>query len=239
MKKMVSFISALAMCAVMAAPMASFADEVDDPNAGVGTSQGGQTDPTDPPKEDDPEEDGDDIITGTEKTYSENEEGDITHTSYATLKVACPSVYTVIIPDGEIDITAKKQANLKVSADKVLIGEGETLKVSVSSNDWKLHDIKPNSKATIEYKLTKGETEVKNLTGGTVLEVEAGTASGEATMIAKVDESTIVKSGTYKDTLTFTVGVYDSEDAVVKKYKAVVDDEDGGDNGADTGNQTV
>lgn len=216
MKKMVSFISALAMCAVMAAPMASFADlDGDLENQEVITTDG--EDPTPDPTPD-PEEDGDDIVTGTETSYSYDETGESESESYATLKVECPSVYTVIIPDGEIDITAEKQATLKVSASNVLIDEGTTLKVSVASDDWKLHDIKEGSKATIDYSITKEDG--TPVTNGAVLEVTAGTKSKTETMTAKVDENTIVKSGTYEDKLTFTVGVYEGDTAVTG-YTAV------------------
>lgn len=188
MKKMVSFISALAMCAVMTAPMFSSAAEGDGTQDVQPTTSSGTK-------------------TVTQGSTEEEAKSDVEVTRTIS------SAYTVIIPDGSIDIAAPK--SISVSAENVVIGIGEALTVSVTSaNEWKLMDTKEGSTASLTYTLTpegEGESALTGADPVEILSVVAGAAwnktvtkdmqvaiSGDATM-----------SGTYKDTLTFTVAVKD------------------------------
>lgn len=176
MKKMVSFISALAMCAVMTAPMVSSATLSE-------TSVG---------------------VDSTDKT------------SAVSITKEVVSSYTVVIPDGEIDL--ENPSDLSVSAENVIIDSGQTLEVSVmSENNWQLVDTKSGSTASITYSLTPKEEGAVAFTGEepvSVLSVEAGTSSAgkvEKILTAEVT-GTPIMSGTYKDTLTFTVAVDDVQE---------------------------
>lgn len=171
MKKMVSFISALAMCAVMTAPMVSSAT-LSEKSVGADSTE---------------------------------------NTSAVSMTKEVASSYTVIIPDGEIDL--ENPSDLSVSAENVIIDSGQTLEVSVkSANNWKLIDTKSGSTASITYSLTPQEEGAEALTGEesvSVLSVEAGTSPAgkvEKILTAEVTGKPTM-SGTYKDTLTFTVAV--------------------------------
>lgn len=169
MKKMVSFISALAMCAVMTAPIASSAAEVN--------------------QDSDPK------------------------TSTVTFTSEIPSSYKVVIPDGEVDLETPSE--LTISAENVMIADGEVLDISVkSANNWKLVDQKEGSSAALTYTLTpENETALSGEEPVSVLSVEAGTISADVItkkMTAEVTD-TPVKSGTYKDILTFMVSVNEQQ----------------------------
>lgn len=185
MKKMVSFISALAMCAVMTAPMFSSAAEGDDSEVQDTTSSNTKT--------------------VTQDSTGEESKSDVEVTTTVS------STYTVIIPDGSIDIADPK--DISVSAEKVVIDNGQALTVSVkSANEWKLMDEKEGSTASLTYTLTP---EDKSALTGTdpveILSVAAGAAwNSSATEKMQVAISgDAIMSGTYKDTLTFTVAVKD------------------------------
>lgn len=204
MKKMVSFISALAMCAVMTAPMFSSAagDDSETPNTDGSTSSG-TTPETDAPSENTPSD------TLREKTITIGS-SDKASTVYLTSEIA--STYTVIIPDGSIDL--KESKDISVSAQDVVIDNGQVLTVSVkSANEWKLMDEKVGSNASLTYTLTPEGTE-EALTGSGAVEI-LSVAAGEAwnSSVAKnmkvATSGDATMSGTYKDTLTFTVAVKD------------------------------
>ena len=107
--------------------------------------------------------------------------------------------YTVTIP---ADITVGGEA-ISISAADVMIDPGETLKVSVASaNSWKVK----NGEEALAYKLNDGTADIK-ADDTVVLSVAAGTATGSVDLTAELDNVTATKSGTYTDTLTFTVAV--------------------------------
>lgn len=184
MKKMVSFISALAMCAVMTAPMFSSAAEDD------GTQE----------------------AQPTTKTVDENSIEEEAKSSVEVTK-SVSSTYTVIIPDGSIDIADPK--DISVSAQNVIIDDGQALTISVTSaNEWKLMDTKEGSTASLTYTLTPNDAS-KALEGAGPAEI-LSVAAGEAWNSSVTENMTVAisgdatMSGTYKDTLTFTVAVGDA-----------------------------
>lgn len=189
MKKMVSFISALTMCAVMTAPMFSSAAEGENPDTQETTS------------------------SLTDKTVTVDST-DTSSTVCLTREIT--SSYTVIIPDGSIDL--KDPKDISVSAQNVVIDDGQALTVSVSSaNEWKLMDEKEGSTASLSYDLTPDGAEA--LTGSEaveILSVAAGTAwNSTVTKNMKVAiNGNATMSGTYKDTLTFTVAVGDASQKI-------------------------
>lgn len=189
MKKMLSLISALTMCAVMAAPVASSA-------AALNTTEGV----------------GDSSITygikGTENT-PENE-----RTSDVTFKKFKASSYVVTIPDGVADLSSAQE--LKVSAKDVLIGAKQMINISVTSaNEFNLVNTDSKEKKvsyTLTPKVAEGDTPATALTNESepILSIAPEEAYDEAvtkTLIAVASDDTIKVAGTYVDTLTFTVSV--------------------------------
>lgn len=108
--------------------------------------------------------------------------------------------YTVTIPDA---ITVGGSA-ITVKAENVVIDPKDTLEVKVSSaNGWNL----TYQGDRLAYHLAKDSTEVKT-DNALVLSVAAGTATGSQALTAALNSDvTVTKSGTYTDTLTFTVSI--------------------------------
>lgn len=116
--------------------------------------------------------------------------------------------YTVTIP-ADITLTANHESDIEISASDVVIPYGNELTVSISSTNytdskWYLVD-SASASNKLEYSIKNGENDVTS--GSTILTVAAGTTEKqEVTLKAKlVDKATY--SGTYKDTLTFSVNV--------------------------------
>ena len=114
--------------------------------------------------------------------------------------------YVVTIP-ADITLSAGAASTMEISAADVVIGYGEQLTVSVSSTNyadskWYLVDT-ANAENKLEYSVKNGENAVAS--GDAILTVDAGTAeTATATLTTQlVDQATV--SGTYKDTITFTV----------------------------------
>lgn len=116
------------------------------------------------------------------------------------------SSYTVTIPDGTEQLTEGQI--FSVSADNVLIGEDETLRVSVRSlNSWKMKE-NPESEKGVGYQLAYGDDETV-ITGDSatdILNIDAGTDSGKVDIIVdSVDDATT--AGKFKDTLVFSIEI--------------------------------
>lgn len=197
MKKMLSLISALTMCAVMAAPVASFASEP-------------ETEPT--------------TKTVTEaSTYDEETDEDGTSSDFELSQTVSES-YTVVIPAGSADLDSP--VDLTVSAKDVVINGNQVLTIDVSSaNTWKLSDENSGDLAytltSMKEETAEDEdgNETTALVAGevlvskgydkkslTVLTINAGTESGIKYLQAEVVD-TPTMAGTYTDTLTFSVAV--------------------------------
>lgn len=204
MKKMLSLISALTMCAVMAAPIASSAEDGDET-----TTTAPKTSST---------------VTATTKDGVEIPEGEKA-SSDVTLSDTVADSYTVVIPAGTADVSSP--ATLEVSAADVVISPGATLDITVTSaNNWSLVN-ESNKEVSIGYKLTDENdsaltvvedtedtedaegAEVTKVTKYSVLSVASKKeqkASGATTLTATVT-GTATMAGTYEDTLTFEVAV--------------------------------
>ncbi len=116
--------------------------------------------------------------------------------------------YVVTIP-AAITLSADEASTMEISASGVVIAYGAQLTVSVSSTNyadskWYLVDT-ANAENKLEYSVKNGENAVAS--GDAILTVDAGTAeTATATLTTQlVDKATV--SGTYKDTITFTVNV--------------------------------
>ena len=112
--------------------------------------------------------------------------------------------YVVAIPTDVIVSTAGVEASL--SASSVLIPDGKTLTVSVTSaNNFTL----AYAGSTIPYTVSVGEVE-QTAASFTALSLASGTTSGDVTLTFKTTEEDVAnatKSGSHTDTLTFTCAV--------------------------------
>ena len=113
--------------------------------------------------------------------------------------------YTVKIP-ANITLNTTTPSKAKVEATGVTIPKNQKLKVTLNSD--KNFCVKTSEGAELKYNVTKGnnsttETAVDN-TNNTVLEVKSGSGSTELTFTLKEN---VVYSGTYTDTVTFTVSL--------------------------------
>lgn len=112
--------------------------------------------------------------------------------------------YVVTVPTDVIVSTAGVETSL--SASSVLIPDGKTLTVSVTSaNNFAL----ANAGSTIPYTVFVGEIE-QTEASFTALSLASGTTSGDVTLTFKTTEADIenaTKSGNHTDTLTFTCAV--------------------------------
>jgi hypothetical protein len=117
--------------------------------------------------------------------------------------------YTVTIPD-EINVGTETASatGMTVKAENVVIGINDTLTVTVSStNGWAVND-KDDNTNTLAYKLNDGTSDITQ-NDTTILSVAAGenwNSETSKTLTATLTD-TPKKSGTYTDTLTFSVGV--------------------------------
>ena len=118
-----------------------------------------------------------------------------------TVTYTAPSSYTVSIP---ASITVGE--NAKVAASNVVLHEGETLLVSVSSeqysDSWQLK----NGDNSIPYTIKNGERSIVN--GGTVLNAKSSETPSVILATALAEQSEPLSyAGAYTDTLVFSVDV--------------------------------
>lgn len=114
--------------------------------------------------------------------------------------------YVVTIP-AAVTLSADAVSTMEISAADVVIGYGEQLTVSISSTNyadskWYLVDTE-NPTNKLEYSVKNGETAVAS--GEAILTVDAGTAENATATLTTALVGTATVSGTYKDTITFTV----------------------------------
>ena len=100
-----------------------------------------------------------------------------------------------------------------VSASEVYIANGTKLQVVITGANctetgWFIEDITDDTNK-FEYKVSNGDMVDDNLlkNGDTVLEVLAGNTEGGSSTLKFDLKETVVKAGTYKDTLTFTSSI--------------------------------
>ena len=112
--------------------------------------------------------------------------------------------YVVTIPTDVIVSTAGVETSL--SASSVLIPDGKTLTVSITSaNNFAL----AYAGSTIPYTVSVGAVE-QTEPSFTALSIASGTTSGNVTLTFKTTDDDIAsatKSGSHTDTLTFTCAV--------------------------------
>ena len=119
--------------------------------------------------------------------------------------------FTVVIP-GNFTIGNDGSANANVSAENVMLGANKSLAVTISGDDyvdkWELIDqAEASNKLTYTIGSTEGAADIVN--DSIVLLVGAGEAYNSIvteTLYFTITD-TLTKSGTYDDTLTFTVYV--------------------------------
>lgn len=133
--------------------------------------------------------------------------GKTDNSSDVTVTYGVEDSYVVTIP-ADITLSADAASDMVVSAADVVIGYGEQLTVSISSTNyadskWYLVDT-TNANNKLEYSVKNGETAVAS--GGTILTVAAGTADTTTVTLSTQLVDTATVSGTYTDTITFTVG---------------------------------
>lgn len=120
-----------------------------------------------------------------------------------------PAGYTVIIPDAELTVTG--ETTMKVDAQNVKIGDSQTLKLTVESQNS--FEMKCGTEDhSVSYNLYKGDT-----SSGTKLNDNPATELITTKSVADVDDVTLTIAnldttkatcaGTYSDTLTFKVDV--------------------------------
>jgi len=136
------------------------------------------------------------IVSATDYTYSSESQS-----AEVPITMTVDPSYTVTIP-AEIEISyPSKTGSAGISAANVVIDPGMQLEVAIGgafsvalSGD------------TLSFTVMKGETTI--LTGGTVLEVPAGTVSDPVTLTFTVDaEDSPIYAGDYTGTVTFTISV--------------------------------
>lgn len=117
--------------------------------------------------------------------------------------------YTVTIPDS-VALNTDGVGAATLSASNVIIASGKTLNVRISGADyvdaWELID-QADANNAVTYSIKKAGAEVKS--GDVVLAAASGdnwNSSVSATLDFAITEA-ISKSGSYKDTLTFTVSI--------------------------------
>lgn len=133
--------------------------------------------------------------------------------------------YTVIIP-ADITLTANQESDMEISASDVVIPYGNELTVSISSTNytdskWYLVEA-ANTANKLEYSVKNGENAVAS--GDTILTVAAGTAENQTVNLTTKLVGTATHSGTYKDTLTFSVSVASSSGGTTETWTTVTDE---------------
>lgn len=133
--------------------------------------------------------------------------------------------YTVTIP-ADITLTANQESDMEISASDVVIPYGNELTVSISSTNytdskWYLVEA-ANTANKLEYSVKNGENAVAS--GDTILTVAAGTAENQTVNLTTKLVGTATHSGTYKDTLTFSVSVASSSGGTTETWTTVTDE---------------
>ena len=118
--------------------------------------------------------------------------------------------YTVVIPESVVIDAVSLKGSATISAENVVIAAGKTLNIKISGHDyddaWELIS-SASDKLTYLIGTTEGDDDVVN--DSVVLSAAAGlywNSKLEEVLHFTLD-SDVEKSGTYQDTLTFTVSI--------------------------------
>ena len=124
------------------------------------------------------------------------------------------SGYTVSIPSAVNFTSSTLTQSGQVTASNVIIENGKTLKVKMTSANYTEEDgytlnYGDGEVSKIKYTIKNGDVDFVN--GASVLEVAAGTTAGGTSTLnfatTTEDIEAATKSGEHKDTLTFNVSV--------------------------------
>lgn len=119
-----------------------------------------------------------------------------------------PAGYTVIIPDAEVNVTG--ETTMKVDAQNVKIGDSQTLKLTVESQNS--FEMKCGTEEhSVSYELYKGDTSGTKLNDApttALISTKSVADVADVTLtIANLNTDNATCAGNYTDTLTFTVAV--------------------------------
>ena len=120
----------------------------------------------------------------------------------STLTYGVSSSYDVEIPE-----TIEFNAGAYVTASDVIINDGAALVVTVDSGyGWKLQLSDENTNDVLNYQMFIGGSTSAAVDDAVVINI-AHPATGDSVKLEFTTEDTAKKSGSYKDTLTFTIEV--------------------------------
>ena len=137
-----------------------------------------------------------------------------TTTGTTVVSYGVDSGYTVSIPSAVNFTSSTLTQSGQVTASNVIIENGKTLKVKMTSANYTEEDgytlnYGDGEVSKIKYTIKNGDVDFVN--GASVLEVAAGTTAGGTSTLnfatTTEDIEAATKSGEHKDTLTFTVSV--------------------------------
>lgn len=94
-----------------------------------------------------------------------------------------------------------------VAVTKNVIGYGKTTRITIKSDEDFTMKEKTDSTDTRTYKVFLGSATTALAKGGAVLNVPAGTNTGNASLKFQMDSVSVQKAGTYTDTLNFTATI--------------------------------
>lgn len=156
-----------------------------------------------------------DVNQVNQNSQDQKADTQVTYTMNEGYIVTIPVSVSLSMEGNEYEATGSEP----ISADNVRINAGKVLKVNISGHDygsdggkWVLKETQGSGELT--YTIKKGDSELGN--NAVVLSVQAGTGwdRGSFTRVSetlsfKTEEVTI--SGSFEDTLTFTVSVEPSQ----------------------------
>lgn len=149
------------------------------------------------------------VVSMVPAAYATNITIDGNQTASTVVTYGLDEGYTVTIPDS-VALNTDGVGAATLSASNVIIASGKTLNVRISGADyvdaWELID-QADANNAVTYSIKKAGAEVKS--GDVVLAAASGdnwNSSVSATLDFEITEA-IAKSGSYKDTLTFTVSI--------------------------------
>lgn len=149
------------------------------------------------------------VLSMIPAAYATNITIDGNQTANTVVTYGLDEGYTVVIPDS-VALNADGVGTATLSASNVIIASGKTLNVRISGADyttaWELIDQADPDNA-VAYSIKKSGAEIKN--NDVVLSSASG-ANWNSSVSSVLDfaiTGEIAKSGSYKDTLTFTVSI--------------------------------
>lgn len=154
------------------------------------------------------------MIVGSVATVFATELNNTTKSGTTEVNYSLLNRYTITIPEAfNLSEEPGNPVQKELSASDVFIDNNTKLQVVVEGENcnetqWFIKDVTDATNA-FEYKVNSGDfvdgTSIK--TGDVVLEVLAGDTNGGSSKLNFDLVNTVVKAGTYKDTLTFTSSI--------------------------------